>query len=399
VVTKPSSSGLAVSAAAFVVLLVIATASAPRATAGERHCDTLESQERECADQLAAPSGYSAVQATRLGLAGRAKTLLGSSYAGTRTTRSGGALVQIAKGDEVDPRVLDAMPGRVDVRRVPLSQRTLDAAQHSVVAELEGVDVQGGARVYSREGTGSVVVAVKRLGREARAALRAAAKPAKLLLRLPSPIHLRQYPPHQGGLHLNVGRFSCTSGFDVVDRSDISLGLTAGHCGQFGDPVSIGGVPVGTIEGSVFDDSLRSYSDSALYSVPAEHQTAQVFTGAASQPVRAAFANSAFHRGMLLCFFGYRSARRRCGRITARNVTTIAGRLVITNSTCMRGRSRSGDSGGPVYQQAGDGGVVAAGMVSTGGKVKVRRHRFRQEMCFTKIANALTGWDIFILVQ
>jgi hypothetical protein len=392
-----SASRLVVSVTAFVAALVMATASTASATAGDKDCNGLDNQRRACANHVAAPSGYSAVGATRLGVAGRASKLLGSSYAGTRTTRSGPVVVQVAARSQLDPRVLNELPDRVVVRRVPLSHRALDAAQDSVVAELERLDVQKGVRVYSREGTGSVVVAVQRIGAEARAALRAAAKPANLILRSAAPIHLRQYPPHQGGLRIELPTGFCTSGFDVVDRSDISLGLTAGHCGLFGDPVSIGGVAVGTIEGSAFDGGRRAYTDSALYSVPAEHQTAQVFTGAASQPVRAAFSNRAFHRRMRLCFFGYRSGQR-CGRITARNVTTLAGRLVITNSACMRGRSRSGDSGGPVYEQAGDGGLIAAGMVSTGGKVKVGRHRFRQETCFTKIGNALTGWDIFILV-
>jgi hypothetical protein len=398
-VTVQRASRLVGPIASFVALLVMATASTPSATAGERDCNGLDDRPRACAIHVEAPGDYSAAPATRLGIAGRAEKLLGSSYAGTRTTRSGPVVVQVAEGKDIDPRVVDELPDQVDVRRVPLSQRTLDAAQDSVVAELERLDVDLSARVFSREGTGSVVVAAKRIGAKSRAALRAAAKPAALIIRPSSPIHLRQYPPHQGGLGLQIGPAVCTSGFDVVDRADISLGLTAGHCGRFGEPVSIGGVPVGTIEGSAFDDALRTYTDSALYSVPAEHQTAQVFTGSGSRPVRNAFANSAFHRGMPLCFFGYRSARQRCGRIDARNVTTLTGRLVITNSACMLKRARRGDSGGPVYQQTGDGGVVAAGMVSTGGRVKVRRHRFRQVTCFTKIANALTGWDTFILVQ
>jgi hypothetical protein len=42
--------------------------------------------------------------------------------------------------------------------------------------------------------------------------------------------------------------------------------------------------------------------------------------------------------------------------------------------------------------------VIAAGMVSAEGRVKIGRKRLR-DTCFTKIATALTGWDIFILVQ
>jgi len=65
----------------------------------------------------------------------------------------------------------------------------------------------------------------------------------------------------------------------------------------------------------------------------------------------------------------------------------------------MFGRSRIGDSGGPIYNPTLNGGVVAAGVLSTGGRVKVARHRYRRITCFTKIANSLCGWDIFILVE
>src|SRR5215211_1466868 len=295
------------------------------------------------------PGGYSAVRATRLGIAGRAAKLLGSSYSATRTTRSGSVVVQFAKRAEFDPRVLDELPDRVDVCRVPLSQRTLDAAQDSAVAELERLDFESGVRVSSREGKGSIIVAAEHIGANVRAALPAASKPANLILRWSSPIHLRQYPPHQGGLRLNIGGFSCMSGFDVVDRSEISLVLTAGHCVLFGDPVSIAGVPVGTIEESVFDGGRRrTPSDSALYSVPAENQTARVFTGAALQPVRNVVQQQRVHVGMRVCFFGYRSARQRCGRIYARKVTTVDGMLVIGTSSSWSSRAPVLERGRPI---------------------------------------------------
>jgi hypothetical protein len=328
----------------------------------------------------------------RLGVAGRAARLLGPEYAGTRTTRSGNVLVEVKAGSQIAPGVLGGLPKRVQVRHVPLGQRTLRRAQNRTTRTLDRAAYQGAAQIYSNERRGSIVVAAKRVGPGLRDALKAAASPAKLVVRRGS-IKLRaQYPPHQGGLRIAIGNFLCTSGFDVTNgATTASLGLTAGHCGHYPENVYSRGLRVGYIRGSTFA-KYRTPTDSAVYTVPAKYQTAKVFTGTASKPVRDYFADSAFHAGMQICFYGYHSARQVCGQIYNGDTTVYTREgNIYDHQVCMYGRSLGGDSGGPIYKPTLNGGVIAAGLLSNGGY-----HLGRADTCFAKIARTLAYWNLYI---
>jgi hypothetical protein len=166
-------------------------------------------------------------------------------------------------------------------------------------------------------------------------------------------------PPWPGGARL-TGRDTCTAGFGVRSLDSVSHGLlTAGHCdGDARGEFRNGRRLVGPDEG-VADPTL----DSKL--VP-DRAAARIRSG---RHVRGQRSNVA---GDEVCMSGAGTGAH-CGmRIV--NVDAFvrpAGATAFTKVVVAEGTAGPGDSGGPVFTIAGDGGVEARGTVSAGAATEV----------------------------
>jgi len=176
------------------------------------------------------------------------------------------------------------------------------------------------------------------------------------------------YPPYESGLNIGAPH-RCTSGFVVLASGP--HGTTAGHCGQQGDPVRIGGRRVGNID----DDTLPKRrigvnADAARFDIPASARTARIYVGRGRhRVVTGGFPDAELILGTRVCFQGITSGGGNCGVITRADMRIHIGRpypFTLRRAWCANVGSRPGDSGGPVYQPLPDGGARAAGLLSAG---------------------------------
>jgi hypothetical protein len=248
--------------------------------------------------------------------------------------------------------------------------------------------------VYSRPTSGEVVFAGKRLSAAAHARLASAAAPADLSVG-------RDLDPElmTAGFGILLGRFVCTSGFDVVDPTGADYALMAGHCGPVGTAVvSTAGAPLGTIIASTFD-ATTTFSDSAVFGpVPADYATATTFTAAhAQQPVIGALTNRGIRLGAKICFSGSVTAYQTCGPVIRQNVALNIGGRLLKGNACVAAKIRHGDSGGPAYERRAAG-ALAAGLISSSARFRIDGRNV-PIACFTKIANALRVNNVKLLVH
>ena len=161
-----------------------------------------------------------------------------------------------------------------------------------------------------------------------------------------------------GGIQYGSGGGSCSIGFSVT-RGATKGFATAGHCGGAGAGVSLGGVGVGSVQGSSFP--TNDYAWANVRSSDTLYGLVNQYNGYASV-VRGSIESGT---GAAICRSGYASGWR-CGTITATNVTVnySAGAVfgLRQSSACLT----QGDSGGSwiVGNQAqgvSSGGQLAAG--------------------------------------
>ncbi|PWK85625.1 streptogrisin D [Lentzea atacamensis] len=166
-------------------------------------------------------------------------------------------------------------------------------------------------------------------------------------------------PFAEGGDAIFAGRSRCSLGFNVTTADGQPGFLTAGHCVQAAQRMSLtpGGRPVATVQESTFpgqgDFALLTY-DNANTNAPSEVDTGQ---RRKVRIVRAADARVGTQVQRMGSTTGLRS-----GRVTALNATvnypegTVTG--LIQTTVCAEG----GDSGGPLFSANGN----AIGLTSGG---------------------------------
>lgn len=141
-----------------------------------------------------------------------------------------------------------------------------------------------------------------------------------------------------GGNRYGSGGGSCSIGFSVT-RGATKGFATAGHCGSAGTSVSIGGVTVGSVQGSSFPTNDRAWasvrsSDTLVGGVNRYNGTTVAVRGSSESGLGAA-----------ICRSGYASGWR-CGTITSTNVTVNYSNGPVyglrQSSACIT----QGDSGG-----------------------------------------------------
>jgi alpha-lytic endopeptidase len=161
-----------------------------------------------------------------------------------------------------------------------------------------------------------------------------------------------------GGIQYGSGGGSCSIGF-AVTRGATKGFATAGHCGGAGTGVSLGGVGVGSVQGSSFP--TNDYAWANVRSVDTLYGLVNQYNGFSSV-VRGSIESGV---GAAICRSGYASGWR-CGTITAINVTVnySAGAVfgLRQSSACLT----QGDSGGSwiVGNQAQ--GVSSGGQLGAG---------------------------------
>jgi len=155
----------------------------------------------------------------------------------------------------------------------------------------------------------------------------------------------------------------CTSNALIKNGSSVRM-LTAGHCGQIGNLVSMSSTNVGTFTYSNWwssKDGATIAGDIGSYSVPASAKASVFISPTQALPITGAAAPRV---GETVCFRGRTTNAERCGAVVMNGFRTSAsyGR-VVTGLTVARMPLLAGDSGSPVYyKQAG--GVQIAGIIS-----------------------------------
>jgi hypothetical protein len=134
-----------------------------------------------------------------------------------------------------------------------------------------------------------------------------------------------QYPPYEAGLLLTLGgaeaNFSqCTSAFTIYSAATAQYyGTTAGHCGDTGATIAIGGTGISNVGTNSLTNREPSNSDAARFFIPALTQTDDVYTGGINghRDVSGLLANAGLVAGTRLCYQGITSGNNQCGNIRA----------------------------------------------------------------------------------
>lgn len=141
-----------------------------------------------------------------------------------------------------------------------------------------------------------------------------------------------------GGNRYGSGGGSCSIGFSVT-RGATKGFATAGHCGSAGTSVSIGGVSVGSVQGSSFPTNDRAWAsvrsvDTLVGGVNRYNGTNVAVRGSTESGLGAA-----------ICRSGYASGWR-CGTITSTNVTVNYSNGPVYGLRQSTACLTQGDSGG-----------------------------------------------------
>jgi hypothetical protein len=164
--------------------------------------------------------------------------------------------------------------------------------------------------------------------------------------------------PWSGGAHINTSiGAGCTSGFGVNTPGGPAI-LTAGHCGNAGNRFTDGG---GELIGNV--GGVDKNFDVLV--IPTTAVTNRIYVGGANSTVqRTVTSGGAPFVGERLCQSGRTSANTVGSPICNLQVRfegTDAQRLWEATQLDGQVAARPGDSGGPVYDDRGDGTVIARG--------------------------------------
>ncbi|MBL8264542.1 MAG: S1 family peptidase [Xanthomonadaceae bacterium] len=141
-----------------------------------------------------------------------------------------------------------------------------------------------------------------------------------------------------GGNRYGSGGGSCSIGFSVTRGSTKGF-ATAGHCGSAGTSVSIGGVAVGSVQGSSFPTNDRAWanvrSSDVLYGLVNRYNGTNVAVRGSTE----------YGVGTAVCRSGYASGWR-CGTITANSVTVNYSNGPVYGLRQANACLTQGDSGG-----------------------------------------------------
>lgn len=168
------------------------------------------------------------------------------------------------------------------------------------------------------------------------------------------------WAPWIGGADLINGNARCTSGFPVRNAANERFLLTAGHCGSNGNTIRDG---VGEFIGTFTADN--DTHDLGLVATPGGVDDEMYIGGVDSNAVTAVIGWDWTFAGEYLCQSGGSSARDIGGPVCNLRVekfNTDAGDAVEARQVDGAVAVRGGDSGGPVYAPAANGGVIAKGI-------------------------------------
>ena len=168
------------------------------------------------------------------------------------------------------------------------------------------------------------------------------------------------WAPWVGGADLINGNARCTSGFPVRNAANERFLLTAGHCGSNGNEIRDGS---GEYIGWFTADNDQH--DLGLVATPGGVDDAMYVGGVDSNAVVGVVGWDWTFAGEYLCQSGGSSARDIGGPVCGLRVerfNTDAGDAVEARQVDGAIAVRPGDSGGPVYSAAANGGVIAKGI-------------------------------------
>lgn len=163
-----------------------------------------------------------------------------------------------------------------------------------------------------------------------------------------------------GGIEYVINNaFLCSVGFSVTRGSTKGF-ATAGHCGNAGNSVAIGGQTVGSFASSSFPGNDRAWvslsSSNTLYPYVANYNGGVVTVRGSSEAPT----------GSAVCRSG-RTTGYRCGTIQAKNVTVNYAEGTVTGLTQSNACVGGGDSGGSWITSVGQGQGVTSGGNSQSG--------------------------------
>jgi hypothetical protein len=170
------------------------------------------------------------------------------------------------------------------------------------------------------------------------------------------------WAPWKSGADQINGRSRCTNGFPVRNGNNERFILTAGHCGSNGDQIRDG---VGEFMGTFTADN--DGHDLGLVRTSGDVDNLMYVGGLDSNAVNTIAGWDWVFPGEYLCQSGGTSAREIGGPVCGLRVekfNTDPGDAVEARQVDGRPAVRGGDSGGPVYGPAGNGGVIAKGINS-----------------------------------
>jgi hypothetical protein len=168
------------------------------------------------------------------------------------------------------------------------------------------------------------------------------------------------WAPWKSGADQINGNSRCTTGFPVRNGNNERFILTAGHCGSNGNQIRDG---AGEFMGTFTADN--DGHDIALISTPGNVDNVMYVGGLDSNVVTTVVGWDWTFPGEYLCQSGGSSARDTGGPVCGLRVekfNTDSGDAVEARQVDGRPAVRGGDSGGPVYGPAANGGVVAKGI-------------------------------------
>ena len=279
-----------------------------------------------------------------------------------------------AEGVQIVSLVPDALAGTVDAM---LQTSPTTASSTSIAATQAIVDARYGAGLVSIDS--------------------ATGLPSVALSTCPSGCRTNDYSPFYGGDSVTFqipghGNWFCSTGFGVLDSNGKSAVLSAGHCAEPGDTVSINCdppyldvyCPVRTV-GSVGPSYYAPNSGLDFEAIDTSGSGPFVYGGSptsTSPPVN--IVNGSVMQASGSC----------CLTVDGASTGEISANYIITNWTCQLvydeilnqnytvcglgevenngnpnlGICRGGDSGGPVYEHTGGSYILAEGLIESGSR-------------------------------
>jgi hypothetical protein len=187
------------------------------------------------------------------------------------------------------------------------------------------------------------------------------------------PTSLRDsYPPYRAGSILRPAPGSsgfCSAAFTISVPDWGQFGTSAGHCLHVGEHFTIGSGSFVT-SGSQYRPGFATNVDASAFPLGSNGRAELIRpNGTGVRSVHGSM--KYFPLGSRVCKYGWGTQNatgqaERCGPINFRGALKLTSGAVITEMVCAEIDTRGGDSGGPVYQYRGDGGVDAAGITSAG---------------------------------